>query len=217
MVPLILLALYTLSNPLSLASFVNAGGENTGLSLLQKASLLLSDWVIAGSCVLLVTGIAGMVLHRSWALLAAFVLLSAFVFVSFREYYAILFTPLLIGGTVLRSREKPNGAFPVFVLTLLATILLAYVHQPARHPGPARETVRAITAHDAMKGEILLHGSFGHEWQYESRSPVAKFSPSAMLLARAKAVVCLSLCPNWPAGGWEKLENAPVEVWVRRY
>ncbi|MBT7337991.1 hypothetical protein HN801_04790, partial [Candidatus Peregrinibacteria bacterium] len=63
------------------------------------------------------------------------------------------------------------------------------------------------------EGIVLISGSFGHEWQYESEGTVMRYTPS--LLSKAKAVVCLDACPGVSGYGFYQIENTAQEVWVR--
>lgn len=210
--PLFLVALYALSNPLSLASFVGAGTLNAGVGTPHKLRDLGIAWVIAGSSALTLLGLAGMAKDRRWDLLASALLASAFLFVSFRGYYAILLTPLLVAGAVPALRRWPAAAGPVFAATAIATIVLfPVVHLPLA-PGPARETMRALRAHGADQA-VLVSGPFGHDWQYESGIPVGPYAESAV--GAADAVVCLRACAGFPREGWARVEEAPVEAWIR--
>src|SRR5581483_1646013 len=99
-VPLLLLALYTLTNPLALASMVSlSGGAHPELA--DRLLSVLRLWVVGGSLILSVLGTAGLVLRPRWSVILSFLLLCAYVFLSPADYYAILFLPLLTAGFVL--------------------------------------------------------------------------------------------------------------------
>jgi len=62
-------------------------------------------------------------------------------------------------------------------------------------------------------GSVLIEGSFGHEWEYESPFPVYRFVPS--LLSQSQAVVCLHVCEQPLPNGWKKISgNVTPEIWM---
>jgi hypothetical protein len=213
--PLVVAVLFATAQPLIIASFFNAGTQNAGNPVLFWAIGLFQAWSIGGSVLIGILGIAGMILDRRWSLLVSTLLVSGFVFVSFRLYYAILFSPLFIGGSFLfflRLWRKPASLVPpVLILSILCIMLFP----PTILPTPARETMRAIAA-QVHEGPVLIAGNFGHEWQYESSYEILRYRSS--LIRGAKAVVCLDSCREvrWREG-WRKLANAPVEVWVKTF
>jgi len=81
------------------------------------------------------------------------------------------------------------------------------------YPSPARTVMQQLNQlpHD---GVVLVSGTFGHQWQYESSSPLYRYSP--VLLSKAKAVVCLDSCPGVRLYGFYPIENTATEVWVRQ-
>jgi hypothetical protein len=209
--PLAVLALYTITNPLALASMVNAGTANEGMNLLEWGKGLTFTWAIGGSIVLGPLALIGMILGRRWALLLSLFLVSAYIFVSFREYYAILLTPLFLAGAIDAMRLLRIHPNLLLVAVALCTVGLVR-HLPLASPNPARAVLTGI-APQVGEGPILIEGSFGHEWQYESPVPIRRYHLE--LLEEAQAVVCLQSCNDVPLGSWRSLPDLPVETWVR--
>ena len=91
--------------------------------------------------------------------------------------------------------------------------IVTWFAQPVRTPGPARETLQAIGG--TGSGTVLIQGSFGHEWQYESRDEIRRYRPELVRLA--KAIICLNACePMFNTTGWKRVPDAPVETWMRK-
>src|SRR3989338_3526826 len=91
LVPIGLLVLYTLTNPLAIAAMGFVGTMGSGVPLEEFLSRGLRLWLIGGSGVLSILGILGMIRSRHWALLCTLILVTLYCLVSYREYYAILF------------------------------------------------------------------------------------------------------------------------------
>jgi hypothetical protein len=213
-IPLALLALYTLTNPLALASLVNAGTDNAGQPFASILTLFLQTWAIAGSVVLLVVGVAGLVRARAWVLLATFALLSVYNLASVHLYYAVLFTPFLIAGAALWLQQSPRHAGALVVGMLLGTAALWGPFHPELTPGPERATLQALSL-EPGKGNLLMQGSFGHSWQYESPVPLNILTLNG--LSEAQAVVCLTVCPVHVnlSSRWSRLPNGNPEAYTK--
>jgi hypothetical protein len=64
-------------------------------------------------------------------------------------------------------------------------------------------------------GVLLINGSFGHEWQQASSTPVQRYTLAH--LDRARAVICLKLCPDMKQQtGWVSITGLPIEAWVKK-
>lgn len=212
--PVVLVFVYALTNPFILGSFINAGSENLDIPLHLWLWFLLREWITGGSLVLSILGAAGLILHRRWELLLSFLLVSAFVFLSFRDYYDIYFTPLWIAGAALLFRAHPphDGWLPWLLVPLTAVTILTGVLLPPIIPlGPAREVMVLLQERHAT-GAILISGSFGHQWQYESRFPVRRYDPA--FISGAQAAICLNPCEKIERLRFEKIREEP-EVWAR--
>lgn len=210
--PIALLGLYTLANPLLLASIIIVGSREA-VSFLSKLQGPLITAFIGGSIVLFPAGLTGIMAAKRGDLLMSFVLVFAYVFLSFQGYYAILFLPLLIAGTAeLLSRWPKLSVGTVGAVALCSAILLWY-QPPVLTADPSRETMRLLEA-EGIEGEVAIKGSFGHQWQYESRLPIRRFTDESGEFM--DAVICLDACPELEKlAGWRELEGAPVTVWMR--
>lgn len=220
LLPLFLLVLYTLSNPLAAASFVHVSADNSSLASREWVEGALRSWLVGGSVVLSVVGVWGMILTRSWSLFLSFLLVFGYAFISSRSYHAILFTPLLIGGLIELHQRRRVKVFPIFLFTGASAIVLS-LNLSVSPPSPAREVSRVL-AERGVEGELLIAGPFGHEWQYESLLPVRRYKPE--FLPGAGAVVCIH--PSTSSGqvpckeiesekGWMKVQEIPIVLWVR--
>ena len=213
LIPIALVFVYALSNPLIIASFVNAGTENETIPFYAWAFYLVRLWLSGGSVILTVLGMWGMLRHRRFGLLGSFILLSAFCFISFREYYDILFTPLFIGGAILLLQQRKNRSLPFLWLTaglVFCTAFFTWKYPVIYSPGPARSVMQEIQAAGGT-GSIIIAGPFGHQWQYESRFQIERYRSGALL--SAQAAICLIKCEGIETSGWQKVDLYGVEVW----
>lgn len=213
-VPLALLGLYTLSHPLSAASFVIHGERQLTESIVTRILETIRLWLLGGGIILSITGLAGLIRTRRWELLLSLLLVTAYVAFSRYDYYAILFTPLLVVG-FSRFFDPHCKTAPWFEV-LLWTALLAggSILMLAFHPLPSSSVARSVMQSVNLQQTdiILINGSYGHEWQYESPSVVRRFVPA--LLGQSRAVICLDSCPWFDRSGWQRIRTKP-EVWVR--
>lgn len=211
--PVILVFAYAFTNPLIIASFHNAGTENENVQFYLWFWYLGRLMLSGGSAILTVMGIWGMIRYRHFGLIGSFVLLSLFCFISFREYYDILYTPLFIGGAIFFFQQRKNRSYPFLPLAaglIASTILLLWLFPWMTLPGPARAVIQEIVARN-QTGTILIQGSFGHHWQYESKIPIERYKPES--LSSAQAAICLNSCENIDPT-WIKIRDEP-EVWVK--
>jgi len=211
-IPLLLVTLYIASNPLAAASFVNAGEQNVGQPLADLLQITLVSWLWAGSAILSVIGVLGMLKGKQWALLLSFLLVCAFHVTSYRMYYPVLFLPLLIGGVVASPGVLKKSATLLAMQIVTAVFIFAHT-QLEFYNSSARIVMHQVNQLQS-DGAVLISGSFGHNWQYESTSPILRYRPS--LLSKAKAVVCLEECPGVSGYGFYQISNVGQEVWVRK-
>lgn len=211
-VPVLLTTMYVASNPLAAASFIHAGGQNANQPLLDLLQLSTFAWLWAGSAVLSVAGLLGMARGRQWALLASVALVFVFHMTSYRSYYPVLFLPLLIAGVALAPSVLRRSAI-LLALQIVAAVLLFAHSQLAFNASDARIAMQHINALQ-HNGVVLISGGFGHQWQYESTSPIYRYKPE--LLSRAKAVVCLEACPEVSQPNFYQIGNVAVETWLRK-
>ncbi|PIP65758.1 hypothetical protein COU77_04380 [Candidatus Peregrinibacteria bacterium CG10_big_fil_rev_8_21_14_0_10_49_16] len=212
-IPIGLVFLYALTNPLILASFVNAGTENTDIPLWWWFYFLLRTLFTGGSIVLSVLGLAGMVRHRHWGFLGSLFLVGFFIFISFRDYYDILFLPLFVGGSILLlQRWQTLPLVPSYAVLVSVTAMTVWLLPPVLSPSTARMVFQRLEE-TSLSGEILIQGSFGHQWQYESAWPVRKYTPE--FLDSAATIICLNPCDQIP-NSWRQVPGLSVEVWMSR-
>ncbi|OGJ69096.1 hypothetical protein A3J34_03690 [Candidatus Peribacteria bacterium RIFCSPLOWO2_02_FULL_51_10] len=218
-VPILLLGLYSLTNPLVPASILKLSGQDSAL----PASLRFQNagwiWLIAGSGVGSLIGSWGLIIGGRRDLQLSALVLGVYFFISSAQYYAILFTPLLIGGVFILLRQRK--IFPALFISLQAVtaVILTVLFLPPFQVSDARKVMEKLRARGSA-GLILIDGVFGHEWQYESRVPVRIYSPelSSDVEDLAGAIVCTKkTCEEQiDTEKWVRIENQPMEVWVRR-
>ena len=215
--PILLLLLYTATNPLTFASMVTAGRQNLdGGTMIFALRGTVWLWVLGGSLVLSVLGTLGMVLSRRWSLVASLLLVGLFIFVSFRPYYAILFAPLLVAGLASAPALMRRPAMVVLSSLLCGFILIPFAY-PRSQPSPAPAvSAQAQAANVPVGATAIIAGSFGHEWQEAGPYLIRRYVTNYHLIDSARIAVCLADCPDVrKREGWQRLENVPVEVWVR--
>ncbi|MBT7345399.1 hypothetical protein HN854_05240 [Candidatus Peregrinibacteria bacterium] len=186
--PLLLLSVYTITNPLVVVSMFSAGSQNTSLPASQKLEYLFLLWAVGGSVVLSALGTVGMIVKKRWDLLFSMLLVCIYVLLSFRMYYAILFTPLFIAGALSTPRLLCSCKSRIFLIAFVA-LGMYLQYGPSVEPSAARVVSSYINGID---GTVLINGSYGHEWQYELRQPVRSYKEK--LIEDASIIVCLEEC-----------------------
>ncbi|TSC80382.1 MAG: hypothetical protein G01um101425_36 [Candidatus Peregrinibacteria bacterium Gr01-1014_25] len=213
--PVALLALYSLTNPLALATMLihGAGGAMpSSQRFLDAGNVLLLTGIPA-----VVLGTWGILRYGSWSLRAAALLTAAFILLSApHAYYAILLLPLGIEG-IRQLLSRTSGALlPVGVMALAIVGSVVALPSLLRRPPPSvAVSTLTMLQERRVQGVVLLVGPFGHEWQY-SPLEVRRFVPE--LLPRGSAVVCLRPCPvmrSW-SEQWKETATNGAEVWLRR-
>jgi len=204
--PLLALAFYTLTNPLIPASMLNAGHQNDGISAAASAHGVVLLWIVAGSAVLSILGMIGTVRKKNAPVIFSFVLVSFYVLISYRFYYAILFTPLFVANVPEIRYPRVTLAFH----SVVSAICIA-LFPLSTQMSTARSVMSTITPRD---GTVLVSGSFGHEWQYESSVPVQRYQPS--LQDFAAAIVCLDPCEGINESLFTRVENSNIDLFVRK-
>ncbi|OGJ65732.1 hypothetical protein A3F36_03515 [Candidatus Peribacteria bacterium RIFCSPHIGHO2_12_FULL_55_11] len=216
-VPIILLALYTLTNPLAVASLGLVGGMGRGADVSEILLHTFKLWLIGGSGVLSILGLLGMIRHRHWALFGTFLLVTIYCGVSYREYYAILFAPLFIAGAALPSQKIASPAFHLALQMVIGVLLFLYI--PFAPLSTAR-AVRAALDDAGIAGPVLINGSFGHEWQYLMPGPVRKYNreevDSAVAVICSPPGVCVEADHRlMDESGFRMYPGYGDEVWIR--
>lgn len=217
-VPLALLVLYTLTNPMIIASMLKVGSQDAVLPFSVRLQQVLWICVLAGSGLLTLLGTYGIFTGGRLDLLVTFFTVLAYIFLSSQAYYAILLTPILVAGFMLLLARRKVDGWLFLPAHFILTAVLVFKAFPEMQPTSARSTMRFLRDHDII-GLVLIDGPFGHEWQYESRSPIGRFSQtlSSSVEAEAEAVVCTKkTCEEDLGEEWVRMEGAPAEVWVRR-
>jgi hypothetical protein len=211
--PIGLLGIYTLSNPLSVASLVHHGGEQLAETWSYRAFHTVRLWLIGGSGVLSIVGTIGILRTRRIELIAGFALVLLFILLNWFEYYSILFTPLFIAGTCMAFMRWriPSSVFAVAMGIGCVAFLRMF---PLQISGsPARAVMQAVREAGAS-GPIFISGAFGHEWQYEGTAQIRRYGPP--LLDSTSVIVCLQSCDGIPDEQWMIVESMPVPVYFRR-
>ncbi len=218
-VPLLLLVLYTATNPLIVASFLKVATQDAPLAFAARAGNVAWISLLAGSGALTLAGVIGILTGGRLDFLLTFAAVLAFIALTSQYYYAILLTPLFIAGLFLllcRRRVPVNLYLPAF---LILSVIFTGVSLPPLAPTSARETV-AFLQKNNLDRFILIDGNFGHEWQYESTGRIGKYSQdlSSSVESEATAIVCTKKTCEEEIDGeqWVKIPEAPIEVWKRK-
>lgn len=209
--PILTVGVYTLSNPLALAS-VLIHGDSVPVSLATKVWELAFVWFLGGSFVLSIAGVYGILRNRMWPLFLSFLLVAAYVFLARFSYYAILFLPLSIGGFVMLLRRRQVSPNIVASGVVACSLILLVLMFPLPAPSPARRVMHTIQAQN-LSGTLLINGAFGHEWQYESTQPILRYKFT--LLPLSSAVICVTPCSELDRlTGWRQIMPEPPLVYV---
>ncbi len=218
-IPIALLCLYSLTNPYALAIMFSVPGQETVIPPFTRFVNISWVWIVAGSGLLSLIGTIGILSSMRLDLVASFGMLLGFVVLTTRDYDAILFTPLLIGGLFLlfcKRRLTPSIFLTAHVASAAVVIFLSF---PSFPETLARAHIRALSKYQ-VSGTMLINGFFGHDWQYESPLPIRRFSQQLSAEAEAKAgvFVCTKInCEDdVDTEHWQKLVGTPLEVWVRK-
>jgi hypothetical protein len=219
-VPIVLLAMYTLINPHALLSMVQVSGQDSTMQLIDRLSRIGWVWVLAGSGIVSLVGTVGILTSSRYDLVAAFGLVLGYIVLTSQHYYAILLTPLLAGGIYLLLCKRRLAPTFFFILMVPCTLLVAWKERPAMEPTLARPVIQQLASQGLLADVLLIDGPFGHEWQYESPVPVRRFSQElkGSVEAQAKAIICTKTAceEDISTDEWERVQGFPVEVWVRR-
>lgn len=209
-VPIVLLVLYTLTNPLIPASMVSHSNRDLSSSLLDRFLATGRLWGVGGSIIFSILGTWGIIRSRRRELVISFLFVLAYIALSRYDYYAVLFLPLFVGGVLARPKLLASPHVTT-VLTAATGVYLAFTFFAGIQMSSARSTVQLLDGMN-VQGTLLIEGSFGHEWQYESPWEVRRFTEG--LTEEASAIVCLQTCPEWNKQTWKVILVEP-EVWVR--
>lgn len=217
--PIVLLAFYSLTNPYALVLMFKISGQDMVLPFMERFTNIAWVWILAGSGLLSIIGTIGIVSSVRLDLVAAFGMLLGYIVLSSASYYAILFTPLLIGGLFLLfcKRRLHPGLF--IAGQAVCTVLIVILAFPEFKTTPSRAEMRALMPH-APTGTVIIDGFFGHDWQYESPLPVRKFNQELSALAEAKAGVFIctkeSCEENVNDELWVRAPDMPLPTWLKK-
>ncbi len=214
-VPLALLALYALGNPLVLASMLIQSGKDASDTLVFRAEGLLWILVLAGSGVGAFIGTLGLLLKKHVWILASFVLVLAYVFLGRFDYYAILFLPFYITGAKHLFRRMPHLAIPTSIGIVACTIALLFQSDMWFYRADAATVVFAELSSGDFRGTALIVGSHGHEWQYHHSDDFRVVPYAVSLLPEAQVVICMNECILLDPLEWSDRDWGDVTVWFR--
>jgi hypothetical protein len=214
--PVAVFALYLPTNTFFASSVLLHGGRGAGETLIDRIQGTLRVGMLAGGGVISLIGTAGLLRSMRGDLLLSFLLLTAYVFVSRYDYYAILFLPLFMIGAYelfLRLKHFHLKSVPFLACFVLGSVVTFLLARPPKIPGPAEGVIDAIVA-KGHTGSLMIVGSFGHEWQYYSRAPVLKYS-DGITIPEDTALVCLEDCERGITQGRGVVHVEEVEVYLK--
>ncbi len=212
--PLLALVVYTVGSPLIIASFAIHGAKDAAEPLITKIVSAGWLWILGGSMFGSIAGAWGILRSRSWALVLSFFLVSLSVFLAWQPYYAILFTPLLLCGLMHFFHYRPLHTFPYTPLLVFSTAVLVGIAPPWFGSVPSRAVVTLVEREATQSGSLMIYGSFGHDWQYESsKHVVRRYTPEGF--KEASALACTVNCDAIRKEGMSLATRFPVEVWLR--
>ncbi len=213
-IPVGLLGLYTLTNPLAAASMLSHAGNGADPLLIDRLTGFLRLGAIGGGIVGSVAGTVGLLVRPRFGPLMSFVLVSAYILLSPADYYAVLFTPLFAAGVIFLVQMSRRIALPLACLMPIGLLVCASMVVAWPQRSTVALTMKAIDATDGT-GYVLISGTFGHDWQYASTTPVLRYDASR--LDGARAVVCLISCTEMrEQPQWVQLLNVPIETWIKQ-
>lgn len=217
--PLLLLALYTCTNPLILASMAQASTQDGVIPVLQRVLRIGWVWLVSGSVVLSVAGTVGVITSNRLDLVMTFGLVLGYIVLTSQHYYAFLLTPVLLGGLYVllcRRRLHPQMFIGLHIAGLISILFLAF---PSMQSTPARSMMQALRE-QGRTGPVLINGYFGHEWQYEGNMPILRFNQrlSISTEASAETFVCMKHACDTDVrlDEWVRLYGMPLQTWTRR-
>ncbi len=221
-IPVLLLGLYTITNPLVPASMLVHAGKDAAETLPMHLLGVARLWLIGGSIALSVFGTVGLCIRPKPGLILSFILVCAYVFVARYDYYAVLFTPLLTAGLILRMEAWGTMIRPYRGMRSCATIVLFFLGVamalslvPWPVPTVVPQVIASIQEQDPSPGLLLINGSFGHEWQQATSDSIKRYTPA--FTEPVKAVICLTICPDMAEQPqWMQLPDLPIDVYVIR-
>lgn len=196
--PVGILTLYSLTNPLAIASMMVHGSRDLSSSLFHRFLATLRIWALGGSMFTSVIGTIGLFRSRAYGAIGTFVLICAYIALSRYDYYMILFVPLAVYGLREILQHASSGALKGWIICSLFLLggmaFIVYKQWPFSGQDPARPVMQFLSARIPPHSTVLIHGPFGHQWQYESVFPLRRYHEE--FLPMAGAVICMETCPS---------------------
>lgn len=219
-VPLFLLGVYSLSNPLALASMFAVSTQDAVMPLIDRTMNIVFVWLLAGGA-LTFFGLQGVVTGGRRAILVTTLLILVYIALSAQQYYALLLTPLLIGGLFQLFCHRKLRPHVFLLLHAFSTVLLLWYGLPQMFTPSRDSAVIEFLNERGLNAPVLIDGYFGHQWQYYSPVPVRRYSQTLAVEVEdsAFAILCTkqaSCEEDIDREKWKKLEGAPREVWMKR-
>lgn len=220
LIPVILLGLYSLSNPLALASMLAVSTQDAVIPLLDRSMNIVFVWTLSGG-ILTFFGLLGIATGGRRTMILTALLVLSYIALSAQQYYAFLLTPLLIGGLFQLFCHRKLRPLPFLVLHGFSTVLLLSYSLPQMFIHSTDAEVIAFLRERGLNAPILIDGYFGHQWQYYSPVPVRKYSQTLAVEVEdsASTIICTkpTTCEDdIDRDKWKKIDGAPREVWVKR-
>lgn len=218
-VPIVLLCLYSLTNPHALFTMAQASGQDAGIPILERLYNVGWIWVLSGSAILSIVGTVGILTSVRWDVVASFGLILGFVVLTSQQYYAILFTPLFVGGLFLLFCKRRLKPLSFVMMQAVCAVIILFISFPVFKETSASAQIRALSPY-SLSGTLLIDGFFGHDWQYESPVPVRRFSQELSRESEAKAGIFVCTKPDgcdsdvndeW----WMRLPDTPLPTWIK--
>ena len=211
--PVLLLALYSFSNPLAIVRMF--GTASTPATPVERVMSFLQIWSLGGSILLSAVGTIGLLRSRRWDVLGAFGLICLYILIARMPYHAILLTPFFVVGCLWfphrMLRSVRIQAFTVLVLAICSVALL-----PSLEPNMSRQVATLLGAHGIGPGQLVrIVGPFGHQWQYELSSPIIR-DTATLLKKDSDALVCITQCTPEDVKGMLQIRGESVEVYVKK-
>lgn len=217
--PLLLLALYTLSNPLALASMVAVSTQDSAMHLTQRMQNVLWVWMLSGGA-LTIVGLWGVLVAGTRALQLTTLLVLLYTSLSGQHYYAILLLPLCVGGVYHLACHRRLWTGWMLWTHALSTIVILLVSFAGFSQTDTTATTIARLTERGISSPLLIAGPFGHDWQYWSPVPIVRFSSllSVSTEDQSDFLVCTRVqgCEGeLDLEKWQRVPEGPMEIWER--
>jgi hypothetical protein len=211
LIPLGLLCLYTLGNPLAIATILHLDGPSSR-AWQDMLSSGIYQWWVGGSGILSILSMAHLWRHRRGDALLSLGLLFTLSCLEQSTYHAVLHVPILLVGLRLALTDVTTPTWKWWgvmgIASYVSIVSLIWIG-PSRHSA-SYATMQVVTTSLTGTGSIAIAGSFGHDWQYWSTQPVVRLT--AQSAQTAAAIICLEPCSVPPS--FTEQTGAPVP-WYR--